>query len=97
MVLFNLKRCEEANAMLDLAFAVIDDRRRAGGVRNTDSSLSRTESNLLVARAHCSNDVHEKGRILYSAVEMDPSNEYAVNLATQYMEKMEKYQSMNAQ
>ena len=94
MVLFNLKRCDEANRLLDDAFEIIDEKRRAGGVRDTASSLGRTESNLLVARAHCTEDFRTRGSILYEAVQADPSNEYAIGLATQFMEQMEKYEQL---
>eukprot|EP00980_Cylindrotheca_fusiformis_P012410 scaffold3046_cov105-Cylindrotheca_fusiformis.AAC.9 len=94
MVLFNLGRCEDANRFLDIAFDVIDEKRAAAGVRDTESSLLRTESNLLVARAHCEKDFYETGRILYEAVNTDPTNEYAVNLATEQMKKIERYEAM---
>jgi hypothetical protein len=97
MVLFNLKRCDEANRFLDEAFEVVEEKRRAGGVRNSESSLSRTESNLLVAQAHCVTDnMPERARIMYKAVEIDPSNDYAVGLATQMMEKLQKYEELKA-
>jgi hypothetical protein len=94
MVLFNLGRCDDADRYLDIAFDVIDEKRAAGGVRDTESSLSRTESNLLVARAHCEKDFHERGRILYEAVETDRSNDYAINLATTQMQKIDQYEEM---
>lgn len=97
MVLFNLKRCDEANKLLDEAFAVVDEKRRTGGVRNTASALDRTESNLLVARAHCTENVKERGRILYEAVQTDQTNDYAVQLATELMEKLQQLDNMRNQ
>lgn len=97
MVLFNLQQCKRANELLDDAFRVIEEKRLAGGPRNTDSHLSRTESNLLVARAHCTEAMQERGRVLYRAVETDPTNEYAVGLATDFMAKLEKYESLQSQ
>lgn len=94
MVLFNLKQCHKANLLLDEAFAVVDEKRRAGGVRNSESTLARTESNLLVARAHCTDDIQERARIMYESVQVDPSNEYAVGIATQLMEKMKSYENL---
>lgn len=93
MVLYNLGRCEDADRFIDIAFDVIDEKREAGGVRDTESSLLRTESNLLVARAHCEKDFYETGKILYDAVQADPSNEYAINLATEQMKKIERYEA----
>jgi hypothetical protein len=94
MVLFNLKMCDEANRLLDSAFEIIDEKRRDGGVRDTASSLGRTESNLLVARAHCTEDFKQRGSILYDSVQADPTNEYAIELATQFMQSMEKYEQL---
>jgi hypothetical protein len=90
MVLFNLQRCHRANELLEDAIQVIKEKRKEGGPRNTDSHLNRTESNLLVAKAHCADDLQERGRVLYQAVETDPTNEYAVGLATEFMKKMEQ-------
>jgi hypothetical protein len=94
MVLYNLGRCEDADRFLDIAFDVIDEKRAEGGVRDTESSLSRSESNLLVARAHCEKDFYETGLILYEAVQADPSNEYAINLAGEQVKKIERYEAM---
>ncbi|KAL3927790.1 MAG: hypothetical protein SGBAC_012930 [Bacillariaceae sp.] len=97
MVLFNLGKCDDADRLLDIAFDVIDEKRAEGGVRDTESSLARTESNLLVARAHCEKDFYETGKILYDAVQTDPSNEYAIGLATEQMQKIERYEKLRAQ
>jgi len=94
MILFNLNQCDRANFLLDEAFEVIEERRREGGTRNSDSSLSWTESNLLVAKAHCTEDKYEKGRVLYSAAEKDPSNDYAIQMATNYMQKMQQIEDL---
>lgn len=94
MVLFNVGKCDEANRLLDIAFDVVEEKRAAARVRDTESSLARTESNLLVARAHCESDFLETGQILYDAVQADPSNEYAIGLATEQMQKIERYEKM---
>jgi hypothetical protein len=94
MILFNLKKCDEANRLMDYAFEIIEEKRRSGGVRDTASSLGRTESNLLVARAHCTEDFQTRGGILYDAVQADPSNDYAIGLATQFMQSLEKYEKL---
>jgi hypothetical protein len=41
--------------------------------------------------------MQERGRILYQAVETDPTNEYAVGIATEFMTKLEKYESLQSQ
>ena len=97
MVLFNLGRCDEANVLLDEAFMVLDEKRAEGGPRNTDSALGRTRSNLLVARAHCTENINERGGILYDAVQADPTNEYAVQIATGLMEKLQQMEELKKQ
>ena len=94
MVLFNLQQCDRSRVLLQEAFEVIEERRKQGGPRNTESSLSRTESNLLVAKAHCTEDPHEKGRVLYKAVEADQTNEYAVSTATNYMKQLQQIEEL---
>ncbi|MGK3742104.1 MAG: hypothetical protein ACI8RD_001397 [Bacillariaceae sp.] len=94
MVLYNLRQCDKANVLLDEAFRVIEEKRKEGGPRNSESHLARSESNLLVAKAHCTEDYQEKGRVLYRAVEKDQTNDYAVNLATTFMEKMQKMEEL---
>jgi len=99
MVLYNLRQCERSRVLLKEAFEVIDERLREGGPRNTESHLSRTKSNLLVSKAHCTEDPNEKGRVLFKAVETDQTNDYAIQTATNYMKKlqeMEESQKGNA-
>jgi hypothetical protein len=95
MILFNLNRCDDALRYIDEAMDVIEEKKRAGGTRNQPSYLARTESNLLVAKAHCAKDVSERGRILYEAVQKDQTNEYAIEQAQSLMERvnlMKQYQ-----
>lgn len=94
MVLFNLRQCDLANELLDEAFEVVAERRREGGVRNTEGNLARTESNLLVSRAHCTEDIPARARFLGHAVEVDPSNEYAVGVATQMHESIQQMEEL---
>mmetsp|Transcript_16665 Transcript_16665/g.34308 ORF Transcript_16665/g.34308 Transcript_16665/m.34308 type:complete len:678 (-) Transcript_16665:2315-4348(-) len=90
MVLFNLRQCDRANILLEEAFEVIEEKRAEGAARDTDSSLARSESNLLVAAAHCGTDPDERARLLYKAVEIDPTNDYAVQIATNYMRNVQQ-------
>lgn len=94
MVLMNLGRCDDADRFLDIAFDVIDEKRAANTIRDSESSLSRTESNLLVARAHCEGDMYERSRLLYDAVQTDPSNEYAVGLAQEQVKRMKHIEEL---
>jgi hypothetical protein len=95
MILFNLNRCDDALRYIDIAMNVIEEKKRKGGTRNQPSHLARTESNLLVAKAHCAVDIAERGRILYEAVQKDQTNEYAIQQAQLLMERvqlMKQYQ-----
>uniref|UniRef100_A0A7S1D745 Uncharacterized protein n=1 Tax=Cyclophora tenuis TaxID=216820 RepID=A0A7S1D745_CYCTE len=89
MVLYNLQRCDEALVYMDEAKAVLDEKRASGGVRNLPHMLDRTESNLLVARAHCADEIAEKGRLMYEAVQLDQSNPYAVQQAKALMDRID--------
>ena len=98
MILFNLNRCDDALQYIDEAMEVIEEKRRTGGTRNQPEYLGRTESNLMVAKAHCTQDVQERGRILYEAVQKDPSNDYAIQQAQSFMDRvnlLKQYQQMN--
>jgi hypothetical protein len=94
MVLFNLKRCDEANQYLDEAFEVLEGKRAEGGTRYTPSTIARLESNLLVARAYCAEDIAHTGQIMYSAVEKDPTNDYALQQAMAILQKVENANMM---
>ena len=89
MVLFNLGRCDVAEQLIDDALVVIEEKRTTGGPRNTESSLARVKSNMLVARAYCTPDLVQSGKIMYDAVTVDPSNQYAIDQATQLLQRLE--------
>ena len=82
MVLQNLGRCDEARLLIDKAMVVLEEQKRKGGVRNTVQSLKRAKSNLLVARGFCTKDIPERAKIFLESVEVDPSNNFAVDSAT---------------
>jgi Domain of unknown function (DUF1736) len=91
MVLFNLNRCAEASPLLELALELIEERRIAGGPRNSEGSTARTKSNLLVAQAYCTVDnIALSGQRFYNAVQADPTNEYAIEQANNMVQRMEK-------
>jgi hypothetical protein len=90
MVLYNLQRCDEAHVLIDEAMEVLDEKERTGGPRNLPHMLARTRSNLMIARAHCTENMQEKARIMYQAVEIDQRNDYAVNSATALMKQIEQ-------
>ena len=81
MVMHNLERGDEVLPLIDRALEVVEERRAEGGVRNTADQTARAESNLLVAKGFCTDDIRQKARAFYRAVEVDPMNEYAVSQA----------------
>ena len=89
MVLQNLRRCDEAMLFIDEAMEVLEEKAQSGGPRNQPHMLSRTKSNLLVAKAHCTEDINQKGRIMYEAVQVDQRNEYAIDEAKKLMDRLE--------
>jgi hypothetical protein len=68
---------------------VLEEKRAEGGTRFTPQAVARIESNLLVARAFCSDDIAITGQIMYNAVETDPTNEYALQQAMSVLKKVE--------
>lgn len=97
MVLFNLRRCDEANVLIDDAMVVLDEKRAEGGPRNQGHMLDRSASNLLVARAHCVDDAAQRGRILYQAVQTDQTNTYAIQQAEAMMQQLTRMQKLQDQ
>lgn len=91
MVLYNLNRCDESKPLVADALAVIEEKRQAGGVRDTESSLSRSASNLIVADAYCMlpDGLRVAAKRFYEAVQTDPTNQYAVDQAMSIMKKLE--------
>jgi hypothetical protein len=94
MVLFNLRRCDEANALIDDALLMLDEKLATGGPRNQPHMLNRSASNLLVARAHCIEDPGQRGAVLYQAVETDQTNTYAIQQAEAMMHQLTRMQKM---
>jgi len=95
MVLFNLNRCDEARPLIDEAMVVVEEKRKTGGPRNTESSLARTKSNLMVAQAFCAPDMTQSAQLLYESVKVDPSNQYAVDQAVNMVKRLEATGQLN--
>lgn len=93
MVLYNLDRCNEAKPLIEDALAVVEEKRAVGGVRDSESSLNRVKSNLLVSKAYCTNDMAGAGKLFYEAVQVDQTNQYAVDQAMMMMKKVEAVQA----
>jgi hypothetical protein len=90
MVLYNLGRCDEAMPLITEALDVVAQKKQSGGTRDTPSSLARIESNLLVCKAFCTDNLALKGDTFYRAVQADTTNAYAVEQATAMLKKMEQ-------
>ncbi|GAX24270.1 hypothetical protein FisN_4Lh027 [Fistulifera solaris] len=88
MVLFNLGHCEDSLKLIDEAFYAVDERRRQGGVRNSEDKLVRMESNLLVAQAYCTSNTAVAGKLMYDAVQVDRTNAYAVEQASEMVRRL---------
>ena len=78
MVLQNLGRCSEATPLIARAMDVLEERKELGGPRNTEESIRRTRSNLLVATGFCTTDIQKRAKIMLEAVQVDPTNTYAL-------------------
>lgn len=97
MVLYNLHMCEEARALTDDALEVVEELRKTGGTRNTESGLARVRSNLLVAQAFCTEDLVESAQTMYNAVQADPTNQYAIEQAMKVVKRVETTKQINEQ
>jgi protein O-mannosyl-transferase len=99
MVLYNLNRCAESHEYINRALAVLQQKKEVGGPRNLPSALARVESNLLVARGFCisQTDLRQAGHVMYQAVQIDSSNEYAVQQATQVLQMLERQTQLQNQ
>lgn len=94
MVLFNLGHCDDSLKLVDEAFYAVDERRREGGVRNTEDKLVRMESNLLVAQAYCTSNTAAAGKLMYDAVQVDRTNVYAIEQASEMVRRLQATQEM---
>ena len=89
MVLYNLQRCDLALGYIRAALEVVHEKRKnSDGVRNTNESLNRVESNLLVAKGFCQKDISVMGKLFYEAVQVDPHNHYAIENAQKLAERL---------
>lgn len=103
LVLQQLDRCDEARPLLKEALADVRERRnreREDGsvpsVREDDAILRKTESNLVTVQGLCTEDLTRKGKILFDAVQIDPTNEYAVSTAKRLLDSVEEAKKRQA-
>jgi hypothetical protein len=97
MVLYNLKRCPESLDLIEEALFVVEEKRKEGGLRNSEEKLRRARSNLLVAKSYCTVDTTLAGKIMYDAVEADPTNGYAIEQASAMVQRVKAVQEMMGQ
>jgi hypothetical protein len=90
LVLYSLQRCDLVNIVLQEAFVVFEENRKAGGKLYSRQDSGRTESNLFVAKALCEANVTMKGQLLYKALQADQTNEFAIGQFTFLMNKLEE-------
>jgi hypothetical protein len=90
MVLQNLNRCDESLPLVEKALAVVEEKKVNGGVRDDDRTLARIESNLKISKGFCAENIMERGRIFFDAVQTDPTNDFAMKEATKLAKEIER-------
>eukprot|EP00936_MAST-01D_sp_MAST-1D-sp1_P000752 g752.t1 len=82
----HIKKCPAALKVLRRGNKLLKPKieRAAKGLLDTRemSTLKRDQSSYMAAEALCINDVPKMGKMLYAAVQLDPTNEFAVQQAT---------------
>mmetsp|Transcript_18281 Transcript_18281/g.23906 ORF Transcript_18281/g.23906 Transcript_18281/m.23906 type:complete len:628 (-) Transcript_18281:119-2002(-) len=87
--LLNLDRCDEANEYLQSGLALLDTEMRVTEVTpGRKAKITHDMSNFIGAMGMCSKDFVLQGKLLYKAVELDPSNTYMVDMAMKAANKL---------
>lgn len=94
MILKSLGRCEESLELVEEAFYAIELLRQEGRVRNTEESLARSESDLLIAKALCTEDFALRGQLMYEACQVDTTNGYAMEMYSKALEQLQLMKQM---
>ena len=80
------ERCTEAQAVAARGFELLEGRRAAAEGLGNDSpvvrSLLRDMSSMTAAEALCERDIGVMGKKMYKAVQLDPTNEFAMQQAS---------------
>ena len=92
VTLGKLDRCPEALLLLDDAMAYVLEERAEAGIRYEEKMSTHTESSLMVARAFCTDNIMEKGRLMYEAATLAPHNDFAQGQFKNYLETLERMQ-----
>ena len=72
-------------------------RRRQQLNAHAKTSLARDKSNLLTAQGLCTQDISTRGKLLYAAAVMDPTNQFAINEGMQLLESVKRAQQQQQQ
>lgn len=95
MVLQNLDRCDESLPLVEKALAIVEEKKQNPGVRDDERTLARIESNLKLSKGFCAENIMERGKLFFDAVQTDQTNEYAIQQATilaKEVERIRQYQ-----
>ena len=77
--------CSKANTLIEKGLQYIDRIKKKEVIPERPQNIARDMSNLLAIKALCSDDLGYMGKTLYRAIEIDPTNEYAVNRGTELL------------
>jgi hypothetical protein len=94
MTLRSLGRCEESLELVEEAFYAIEVMKQENRVRNTKESLARAESDLLIAKALCTEDFAIRGQLMYEACQVDPTNGYAIKMYSKALKQVQLMKQM---
>lgn len=97
MTLRSLGRCNESLELIEEAFYAIELLRQDGRVRNTKTSLARSESDLLIAKALCTEDFALRGQLMYEACQVDKTNGYAMEMYSKMLDQLQLMEQMMGQ
>lgn len=97
VTLYKMGRCEEANKLIDSSMALVEEKRKNPGLRDTESYLNRGESNLLVARGFCAPNILQSAMYMKAALEKDVTNQFAYETGSQVWAQVEQMQKMMEQ
>jgi len=95
VALSKLDRCEEAFHLIDDATDFLLEEQERGGLRYNPKMSLHAQSSLVVARAFCTANVIEKGKLMQQSLELDPTNAFAQSHYIIYIENLQRlYQQM---
>ena len=88
---------EEAAEVADSSALTADAAHKQQLNAHAKTSLARDKSNLLTAQGLCTQDISTRGKLLYAAAVMDPTNQFAINEGMQLLESVKRAQQQQQQ